>query len=294
MHPSPFTSANTSFLPHARRASIEALDESSLDDAVRLLSARPLHTAYLSGLIQDNGLVSDRNRGMFYGYRNEMGALEGVALVGHAILMEATTDNALRSFAEIAQTCTNAHIIMCEEERLAKFWDYYGAGAKQMRRACRQLLFELRWPTDAPTHTCRLRLATAGDLPLLIPVHAQMAFEESGVNPLETDREGFTQRYAERINRARTWILTENDRLIFKADVVAETPAVTYIEGVWVNPEVRRHGVGRSCMSQLARMLLWRTKSLCLFVNDENEEAQAFYRESGYHVRTVYDTMFVQ
>lgn len=295
MHVSPLASADTSnFLPHARPAGIETLDNSSADEVADFLRARPLHTAYISGLIKDNGLVSERNRGTFYGYRNANGNLEGVALIGHAVLMEAGTDNALHGFAELAQSCSDTHIIMCEEERLSKFWKYYATGEKQMRRACRELLFELRWPTDAPTKSCRLRLATAEDLPLVAPVHAQMALEESGVDPLEADPEGFIERYRERIERGRTWILTDGNRLISKAEVVAETLESTYIEGVWVNPEARGQGVGQSCMSQLARMLLWRTRSLCLFVNDENEEAQAFYRQAGYHVRTVYDTMFVQ
>ena len=281
-------------MPCANAAGVELLDNSSVEEVTEFLRQRPLHTAYISGLIQDNGLVSAQNRGIFYGYRNSLGELEGVALIGHAILMEAATDAALKGFAEIAQSCSTAHIIMCEEERLERFWGYYATGGKQMRRACRELLFELRWPCDSASQSPRLRLATADDLELLIPIHAEMALEESGINPLESYREGFLQRYADRVARGRTWVLTEGRSLIFKAEVVAETPGSTYIEGVWVSPAVRRQGLGRSCMSQLARMLLWRTKSLCLFVNDENEQAQGFYRQAGYHVRSVYDTIFVQ
>ncbi len=296
MHASPLSSeSRTQFLPpHAGPIGVETLDNSSLDEVKEFLSARPLHTAYLAGLVNDNGLVSEQNRGIFYSYRNCVGQLEGVALIGHAVLMEATTDFALQSFAETAKSCANAHLIMCEEERLEKFWNYYTTGGKEMRRACREILFELRWPVEVANQPCKLRLATADDLHLLIPVHAQMALEESGVDPREHDGEGFAKRYARRVEQGRTWLLTENDQLIFKADVVAATADCTYIEGVWVNPEARRQGYGRSCMSQLARMLLWQTKSLCLFVNDDNEEAQAFYRQAGYHVRTVYDTIFLQ
>jgi predicted GNAT family acetyltransferase len=88
--------------------------------------------------------------------------------------------------------------------------------------------------------------------------------------------------------------LTENQKLIFKAEVVSETPETVYIEGVWVAPEARGQGLGKSCMSQLARTLLCKTKSICLFVNDENEEARRFYRQSGYHLRSVYDTIFLK
>ena len=127
-----------------------------------------------------------------------------------------------------------------------------------------------------------------------MPVHAQMAFEESGVDPRQNDANGFCERYARRIAQGRTWVLIENGKLQFKAEIVAETPEATYIEGVWVNPESRRQGYGRRCLSQLARMLLWRTKSVCLFVNDENDEGQNFYKQAGYHLRTVYDTIFLK
>jgi len=29
-------------------------------------------------------------------------------------------------------------------------------------------------------------------------------------------------------------------------------------------------------------------------VNDENDEGQKFYKQAGYHLRTVYDTIFLK
>lgn len=294
MQISPLTNTNhTQYLPPYAAGSVHLLAGSDQDDALRFLKARPLHTAYLAGLIHDNGVVNPLNRGAFYGYRDSFGELEGVALIGHATLMETFTDRSLQAFAETAQRCSTAHLIMCEETKLDKFWGYYATAGQEMRAACRQLLLELRWPVVVSTQPSKLRLATTSDLELLIPVHADMARGESGVDPRDKDAVGFVERYARRIEKGRTWVITENQKLIFKAEVVAETPDNTYIEGVWINPDLRRQGYGVSCMSQLARMLLWRTRSLCLFVNDENEEAQSFYKQSGYHIRTVYDTIFM-
>ena len=64
-------------------------------EVLAFLADRPLHTVSLTGLIEDNGLVSPLNRGAFYGCRNRQGQLEGVALIGHATLMETTTYRAL-------------------------------------------------------------------------------------------------------------------------------------------------------------------------------------------------------
>jgi predicted GNAT family acetyltransferase len=275
-------------------SSVELLSDSAQDEVLAFLQRRPIHTAIIAGIIRDNGLASRFNRGTFYGYRNSIGQLEGVALIGHATLIETVSDRALQAFAETAQDCTTAHMIMCEEDRIDKFWAYYAPAGKEMRFACRELLLELRWPVDVSSQLYKLRMATPQDLELVIPVHAELAQAESGLDPREKDPIGFASRCARRIEQGRTWVLTEGTKLLFKADVITETPDTTYLEGIWVNPDVRRHGYGRVCMSQLARMLLWRTKSICLFVNDENEEAQAFYKQEGYHHRSVYDTIFLK
>ena len=269
------------------------LTEADKTEVLDFLARRPMHTVAMVGFINDNGLVSPLNRGTFYGCRNYEGQLEGVALIGHAMLMETSNDQAIQAFAQTAQHCPEIQLIMFEENHIDKFWGSYAVAGQEMRHAGRQLLFELRWPNEV-SRVSNLRLATVRDLSLLIPVHAEMALHESGIDPREQDAAGFSERYARRIEQGRTWVLIEEGTLIFKAEVIAETPETTYIEGVWVNPEARLQGYGRRCMSQLARMLLWRTKSICLFVNDEDENAQRFYKQSGYHLRTVYDTIFLK
>lgn len=273
---------------------VELLDSSAQGEVLAFLKRPLVHTAYLSNLINDNGLVSPFNRGSFYGYRDYFGRLQGVALIGHAILLETVSDAALQGLAEMAQRCKKAHLIMGEENRIDSFWGYYAKAGQEMRRACRELMFELRWPMEAPKQACKLRLATPADLDLIVSVHAEMACEESGIDPREQDSQGFSDRCAKRIEQGRTWVTTSDRKLLFKADVLAETPKTTYLEGVWVNPDVRRQGYGRSCMGQLAKILLWRSESICLCVNDENEEAQMFFRKAGYHIRTVYDTIFLK
>lgn len=290
------TNQNTSYYSPLRdvEGRVNSLDNGATSEVLAFLEKRSFHTAYLAGLIRDNGLQSPLNRGTFYGYRNRFNELEGIALIGHATLMETASDQALEAFARRAQQSKSLHLIMCEENRIEKFWEFYAGSGQEIRRACRELLFELRWPNDAPRRVVNLRLATIEDLDLLVPVQAEMAFGESGVDPREQDPTGFLQRYVRRIEQGRTWVLVEDGKLIFKVEVVAETPSTSCIEGVWVNPEFRGLGYGRRCMSQLARMLLWRTKSICLFVNDENEAAQKFYKQIGYHRRCAYDTIFLK
>jgi hypothetical protein len=272
---------------------VAKLDASDEQEVLGFLAKRPIHTVAMVGFIHDNGLVSPLNRGTFYGCRNRQGQLEGVALIGHATLLETTTDRAVEGLAEVAQTCTTTHMIMGEKERIDDFWDYYAEAGQDMRHVCRELLFELQWPVEALAEVPGLRLATLDELELIMPVQAQMAFDESGVNPMERDPEGFRQRCARRIEQDRTWVWIEAGEMVFKADVVSDTSSVIYLEGVWTNAERRSQGYGLRCMSQLARTLLRRTRSVCVLVNENNGKARKFYQRAGYKLRAVYDTIFL-
>src|SRR6185369_15297592 len=101
------------------------------------------------------------------------------------------TDRALDAFADVARKCNNAHLIMGESERIECFWQQYEGGGQEMRLACREFLFELRSSSRLVEEVDGFRAATLDDLDLVMPVQAQMAFEESGINPLENDPEGF-------------------------------------------------------------------------------------------------------
>lgn len=75
--------------------------------------------------------------------------------------------------------------------------------------------------------------------------------------------------------------MIEKGELIFKADVVTETPEAGYLEGLWVRPEYRREGYGRRCWKELCNALLERLPSLCGFVNAENSAAHTLYERAG-------------
>jgi uncharacterized protein len=273
---------------------VETLAEQHKAEILAFLAERPLHTVYLAGFVRDNGVVSPLNRGSFYGYRNSNGRLEGVALIGHATLFEARSDEALAAFAGIAQKSSRTHMLLGEMDKVEHFWSLYGEGGQAPRLMCRELLFEQKFPVVVRKPVQGLRRATLRDLEMLLPVQAAMAFEESGVNPIEKDPNGFRLRCARRIEQGRVWVLIENGQLIFKADIISDTPEVVYLEGIYVAPEERGQGVGRRCLSQLTRNLLARTKTVSLLVNEQNETASAFYLKAGFKLRAHYDTIFLQ
>lgn len=284
---------NHELAPKVNTISVDCLVNEDEAEVLEFLAQRPIHTVTMTSLIHDNGIVSPLNRGAFYGCRDWQGRLEGVALVGHATLLETVSDRALATLAQVAQQCANTHMIMGEKERVADFWNHYAAAGRQQRLTCREWLFELSWPIEAREPVAGLRRATIAELELVMPVQAELAFAESGVNPLHVDPQGFRKRCLRRIEQGRTWVAVEEGKLIFKADVVSRTRDVNYLEGIWICEERRADGSGLRFMSDLMRRLLEETKSICLFVNETNKLAQNFYRKCGFHFRATYETIFL-
>src|SRR2546422_7610773 len=159
------------------------------------------------------------------------------ALIGRYILVETRSDAAMEAFAHLAQNCRNAHMLLGEQDQVETFWSHYADGGQSPRLSCREYLFELRWPVEVKAAVPRLRLATIDDLDLIVPAHAQIAFDESGIDPLQVDPERFRQRCARRIELGQSWVLVGDGRLIFKAEVVSDTREIIYLEGIWVDPE---------------------------------------------------------
>jgi len=272
---------------------VKPLNNGHKAEVLNFLAARPLHTFIKTSWINDNGLVSSFNRGAFYGCRDARGRLEGVALIGHITLFDARTDCAVAAFAKVTQSCQSARAVLGEENKIKQFMAHYEKGGMSPRLSCRELLLEKR-SVENVDKVQSLRIARSEELELVVRVHAQTAFEESGVNPLDVDPSGFRERCARRIDRGRVWVAIEDGRVKFKADIVSDTPNVVYVEGVYVSPSHRGNGYGAKCMTQLTNHLLESTQAVCLLVNQTNSGAQASYRKAGYKFREYYDTIYLQ
>ena len=126
-----------------------------------------------------------------------------------------------------------------------------------------------------------LRAATFSDLDLLVPACALTHEEELGVDPLERDPVGFRRRTAAQIEEGRSWLWVENGTILFKAEASAWTPSAVQLQQVWVDPEVRMMGYATRGLSDLCRLLLELTPTVCLFVRPENAPALRLYEKIG-------------
>lgn len=271
-----------------------ALSEDDQAEVLEFLSLRPVHTVVMKSFINDNGLVSKENRGQFFGFRNSDGKLEGIALIGHTTLIETRSHEAVNAFALQARVSeTPLHIIMSDSKTVELFWEFYAEVNQKPRLSCMELLFELNFPFMIQDCKWNLRLAKPEELEQIAEAHAEVAFVESGVNPMDKDREGFLKRTLKRIDKGRTFVVFENDKLVFKADIVAETEDVIYLEGIYVAEEYRGQNVASQCLSVMSLELMNRVDNICLLSNEIFKSAHKSYAKAGFKNTDACLTIFV-
>lgn len=271
----------------------EPLEEHELDEALAFLAERPLHSVILAGWLLDRGVKSPAHRGEFYRCRDTGGDLMGVGLAGRHTFFEARSYEAIRAFAEIARERTDVRMVFGEVDKFYEFWQFYSGSAELPRLATTELLFETCEPLITGEPVTELRLAAAGDLVQVVGAHAEMVIAETGANPLVHDRDAFIERCAARIEQGRVWVWFENGKLIFKCDVVSETPNAVYLEGIWVDPSMWGKGIGRRSMATLCVTLLNGSNSICGFVNSANSRAQSLYWKTGFSLCGRYKKIYL-
>jgi uncharacterized protein len=208
-------------------------------------------------------------------------------------LIETEREACIKAFAALAKDHSPSHLIRGEPSKINLFWNYYTQETRKRRVLCGELLLELKSRPSTLETVAGLRQATLDDLEMIVHVNASMACDESGINPLTRDPQGFRERAARRIKKGRIWVWIENQCLLYKTDIIAETPQAIYLEGVYVHPEHRTRGYGLRCISQLAGALLTRTETICLTVNEKSIGTQKFYKRAGYELACRYDTIYL-
>ena len=261
-------------------------------EALAFLAERPVDNVIMSGFIRDNGVVSPQNRGRFYGCWNRRGALEGVALLGHGVSFDSRSEAATELFASLARRFPDSCLLMGESGQVRKFWRYYAPTGEAPRKLRDVTILEQRRPFGGGEGAGGVRPARPEEADEVASLHAEMVAEETGHDPLKAEPEEFRRRCLRRIERQRTWVWSEGGRILYKADVIAQTPEVAYVEGVYVSPHERGKGHGRRCLAQMGRHLLKHVASVCLFVDEENRRARDFYLKAGFLPSGSYNILY--
>ena len=249
------------------------LIEPSREQILRFCVADPVERVFLED-------VARRGQGRFAALSDRSRELTALCHLGTNLVPSGT---GCEAFSDLAAK-SGARMLIGEEGAVSDLWD---AARKKLPEARLdrpgQPVYTISEPP--PEGGTGLKQATFADLPLLVPACAAAHQEELGVDPLRRDPNGFRSRTRLQVEEGRSWLWVEDGVILFKAEASAWTPSAVQLQQVWTDPPVRRQGFAGRALSDLIRLLLASTPSVCLFVRAENSAAIRLYESVGmYHV----------
>lgn len=213
---------------------------------------------------------------------------EGLLWNGVNVAPMSATAPALEDFGRyLASRPRRASSLVGDRQAIESIWE-------QLDPSWSREVREYRWSQplllaeggEAPpgTSSVALRPAAPGEEDLIFPAAVAMFREEVGVDPLQGDGgRSYRARIGELIRHGRTYVVIEDGAVLFKADVGALFGPVAQIHGVWVRPDRRGRGLGRSAMTALVHQVRRdHAPQVSLYVNDFNEPARRAYAASGF------------
>ncbi len=138
----------------------------------------------------------------------------------------------------------------------------------------------------------QVRQATLADLDRVTLTAAEMHREEMGVDPLAIDPAGWRTRMKTLIQRGWSWLWTEGDEVLFKAELSGWTPEAVQIQGVYTTPRARNRGIATAGLAAVCDAVLHQVPVCTLYVNHYNVPARAVYRRLGFEHVGDFATLF--
>ncbi|MFI1357196.1 GNAT family N-acetyltransferase [Streptomyces sp. NPDC020898] len=264
------------------------LEPGDLDAALAILDREPVANAFVTSRVQIAGLDPWRLGGEMWGWYED-GMLTSLCYAGANLVPICATPRAVRAFADRARRAgRRCSSIVGPVEATAQLWRLLEPSwgpAREVRRH-QPLMVTDRLPDPyvvAPDpYVRRIR---KDEMETIMPACVAMFTEEVGISPLAGDGGLLYQaRVAELVGSGRSFArLDQYGKVAFKAEIGAATPHACQIQGVWVAPEYRGHGLAAPGMAAVLRYALADVAPMVsLYVNDFNTPARRTYLRVGF------------
>ncbi len=210
--------------------------------------------------------------------------LDGLCFSGANLVPLRGQRSALRSFADRARrhgrSCSS---LVGRAELVLPLWDdLAGSWAPAREVRADQPLMVLAGP-PAVVPDPWVRPVRPDELDRYLPAAVAMFTEEVGIDPRAGDGgAGYRARVAELVSAGRAFARFEGDEVVFKAEIGALSSQVGQIQGVWVHPARRGHGLGTAGTAAVAERLAALGRISSLYVNGFNHVARATYDRIGF------------
>lgn len=263
---------------------VRALLPRERDDALALCARDPAAGVYVAARLQETDL--DRSRGVMLAYVPD-GEVEAICWASANFVPVHCDEAAATAFAgKLRRQQGQCSSIFGPSEAVGWMWD-------SLESSWRQPL-EVRVPQpllaiepDAPLLVGtdpRVRPARMEDLDVLVPAAAAMFTEEIGYPPFRDPRgrQHYRNTVIGLIGRGRSFVIEEGGRIVFKADIGSVGVGACQIQGVWIDPDHRGHGLAAGAMASVVHLARQIAPLVTLYVNEYNRPALATYRRVGF------------
>src|SRR4051812_1777365 len=183
------------------------------------------------------------------------GRLAGLCYAGANLVPIAGDGTSLRAFADRARRqgrrCSS---IVGPADLVGPMWRLLEPawGAARDVRPSQPLMVADQPPLVAPDP--QVRRVRADEIDVLLPASIAMFTEEVGVSPVAGDGGTlYRARVTELVQSGRSFARIDGDRVLFKAEVGAVTSAACQVQGVWVDPDLRGHGLSVGGMAAVVQ-----------------------------------------
>jgi predicted GNAT family acetyltransferase len=268
----------------------EAAQLCAADPVASVLAASRIESALGGGALRGGSTIWGVHRG---------GRLEALCWAGANLVpvCDGADTDALDAFAQTAlrqgRRCSSlvgaAEPVLELWSRLERSW----GPARDVRASQPSLVID-RPPDVAPDPL--VRLGRPEELGTLLPACIDMFTEEVGYSPLLGAPGAYESRVRGLVEEGRSYVRMEDGpsgpQVVFKAELGAVSRAVAQVQGVWVPPSRRGHGIaapGMAAVVEHARATV--APMVSLYVNDYNAPALATYRRVGFRQVGTYATV---
>jgi len=260
---------------------VRRLRGSDLPDLLELLSEQPVHNLFLEYRVRAVSMDSPWFGGEVWGYYEGAELVAACHAATNLIPVGRFDDHILESFALRVRRRPTASIVG-DAGAVAELWELLRPawGEARSLRMNQPLLAISHDPVIAADP--RVRTVLIDEFEVMYPTCVAMFFEEVGTDPERGNRDGYRSRVAQIISQGWSFAIIDDDRVLFKAEVGAVTPAACQVQGVYVAPECRGTGLAAPALAAVVEQARERiAPTVSLYVNDHNIAARRAYDRVG-------------
>lgn len=266
------------------RTPVQVLGEEDRADALDFCAVDPPASVFVAARLVA-GPINSRQDNLL-AVRGEDGRLQSVCWASANVVPLGLTPDTAAHFADrLRRRRHRIASILGPTDQVRMLWSQLEPDWGRPRAVrTRQPLMGTRTPPSALGIRTdpRVRPARSGEADLVLPAAEHMFTAEIGYAPYSGSPRSYRQSIEALIERGQTYVVVEDGRVVFKADVGSVALDCCQIQGVWLAPDLRGRGLATALMAAaLEQILADHAAHATLYVNDFNLAAIATYRACG-------------